>query len=395
MFEVKFASRVMDLGTEKAFEVLSKCKKLEEEGKDIIHLQIGEPDFDTPINIIDAGVNALRGGYTHYTPNSGILEVKESIVDYVKKYKNLDINVDEVVIVPGGKPTMFFSILALVEVGDEVIYPNPGYPIYESLIRFAGGIPVPMPLVEENDFRVDIEDLKKKISEKTKMVIINNPANPTGGVFTKQDIEQIADVIRGKGIFILSDEIYDRMIYDGSPVSIATMPGMKDYTIILDGFSKTYAMTGWRLGYGIMHREIVAKVERLMANSTSNTAAFTQIAGKAALDGTQIYVDQMVEEFKKRRDFIVKGLNSIEGITCKSPQGAFYAFPNIKGTGMKSEELSDFLLEKANVAVLDGASFGEYGEGHIRLSYANSIENIEKALFRIEKALKIRKNNLY
>lgn len=388
MFENVFANRVVGLGTEKAFEVLTKCKKLEAEGKDVIHLQIGEPDFDTPKNIIEAGVKALRGGYTHYTPNTGLFEVKDAIVNYVKKYKNIDTNRDEVVIVPGGKPTMFFTILSLVEAGDEVIYPNPGYPIYESLIRFAGGIPVPMPLVEENDFRVDIEDLKSKITSKTKMIIINSPGNPTGGVLTEEDISQMADLIRGKGIFVLSDEIYERIVYEGKAVSMATMPGMKDYTIILDGFSKTYAMTGWRIGYGIMHKEIAAKVERLIANSTSNTAAFTQIAGKEALEGPQDDVDMMVAEFRKRRDFIVDGLNSIDGITCKKPEGAFYAFPNITGTGLKSEELADYILEKAHVGVLDGVSFGEYGEGHLRLSYADSIENIDKALTRIDKALK-------
>jgi aspartate aminotransferase len=389
MFEGKFASRVMDLGTEKAFEVLSKCKKLESEGKNIIHLQIGEPDFDTPRNIIDAGVSALRGGYTHYTPNTGLLEAKEAVVEYVKKYKNIDTNPEEVVIVPGGKPTMFFAILALVEPGDEVIYPNPGYPIYESLIRFAGGIPVPMPLVEENDFRVDIKDFKSKINSKTKMVIINSPANPTGGLLSQEDIEDIAKLLIGKGIFVLSDEIYDRIVYEGKPTSIATIPGMKDYTIILDGFSKTYAMTGWRMGFGIMHRDIVKKVDRLIANSTSNTAAFSQIAGIEALSGPQDDVLKMVTEFKRRRDFIVEGLNSINKISCKKPKGAFYVFPNIKDLGLKSQELSDFILEKANVAVLDGVSFGEYGEGHLRLSYATSMENIEKAISRIDKALKL------
>lgn len=389
MFEGKFASRVMDLGTEKAFEVLSKCRKLEADGKNIIHLQIGEPDFDTPKNIIDAGVRALQGGYTHYTPNTGLLEAKEAVVEYVKKYKNIDTNPEEVVIVPGGKPTMFFAILALVEPGDEVIYPNPGYPIYESLIRFAGGVPVPMPLIEENDFRVDIEDFKSKINSKTKMVIINSPANPTGGLLSKEDIENIAELLVGKGIFVLSDEIYDRMVYEGKPTSIATIPGMKDYTIILDGFSKTYAMTGWRMGFGIMHRDIVKKVDRLMSNSTSNTAAFSQIAGIEALSGPQDDVLKMLAEFKRRRDFIVEGLNSIDKISCKIPKGAFYVFPNIKEIGIKSEELSDYILEKANVAVLDGASFGEYGEGHLRLSYATSMENIEEAISRIDKALKL------
>lgn len=392
MFEDKFAKKVLGLGTEKAFEVLSKCKELEAQGKDIIHLQIGEPDFDTPKNIVEAGVEALRNGYTHYTPNSGMAEVKDAIVNYVKEYRNIDTNRDEVVVVPGGKPTMFFTILALVEEGDEVIYPNPGYPIYESLIRFVGGIPVPMPLLEENDFRVDIEDLTRKITSKTKMIIINSPANPTGGILTEGDLRQIADLIRGKGIFVLSDEIYSRIVYEGNAVSIATMPDMKDYTIILDGFSKTYAMTGWRIGFGIMHKEIAKKVDRLIANSTSNTAAFTQLAAKEALEGPQTDIDNMVEEFRRRRDYIVERLNSIEGITCKKPQGAFYVFPNIRGTGLKSEALADYLLNEANVAVLDGKSFGEYGEGHIRLSYATSMKNIEEALNRIEKAIKTLNN---
>lgn len=389
MFENSFANRVKSLGTEKAFEVLSRCRALQAEGKEIIHMQIGEPDFDTPSNIVEAGISALKGGYTHYVANSGMPEVKDAIVDYCKKYKNIDTKREEVVVVPGGKPTMLFSILALVEEGDEVIYPNPGYPIYESLIRFVGGIPVPMPLVEKNDFRVDIEDFKSKINEKTKMVIINSPANPTGGILTEEDIRSIADAIRGKGIFVLSDEIYARVIYDGpKPVSIATMPGMKDYTIILDGFSKTFAMTGWRLGFGIMHEEIAKKVDRLIANSTSNTAAFTQLAGKEALEGPQDSVDKMIEEFRARRDYIVDRLNSIEGISCKKPQGAFYVFPNITETGLKSEELAEYLLNEAGVAVLDGFSFGSYGEGHVRLSYATSMENIRLALDKIEGAVK-------
>ena len=389
MFEKSFAKRVQNLGTEKAFEVLSRCKALEAEGKEIIHMQIGEPDFDTPANIIEAGVSALRGGYTHYVANSGMPEVKDAIADYCKKYKNIDTNRDEIVVVPGGKPTMLFTILALVEEGDEVIYPNPGYPIYESLIRFVGGVPVPMPLLEKNDFRVDIEDFKSKITDKTKLVILNSPGNPTCGILTEEDIRAIADEIRGKEIFVLSDEIYARVVYDGpKPVSIATMPGMKDYTIILDGFSKTYAMTGWRLGFGVMHAEIAKKVDRLIANSTSNTAAFTQLAGKEALEGSQDAVDAMLEEFRARRDFIVDRLNSIEGISCKMPQGAFYVFPNISGIGMKSEEFAEYLLNEAGVAVLDGYSFGEYGEGHIRLSYATSMENIKRAMDKIEDAVK-------
>lgn len=388
MFDNVFATRMNNLGTETAFEVLAKAKKLEASGRDIVHLEIGEPDFDTPSNIIEAGIRAMKGGYTHYTPAPGIIDVREAIAKYAKKYKNVDTNVDEVVVVPGGKPVMFYTIVALVNPGDEVIYPNPGFPIYESVIKFVGGVPVPMPIKEENNFRADIEDLKGKITPRTKLLIINSPANPTGGVFTADDIKNIANIVRGKGIFVMSDEIYERIVYDGKPVSIATMPDMKDYTIILDGFSKTYAMTGWRLGYGIMHKDIASRVAQLMVNSNSCTAAFTQMAGKEALEGPQVEVDKMVSEFKRRRNFIVDGLNSIKGITCKLPQGAFYAFPNITGTGMKSKELADYLLENAGVAVLSGTSFGEFGEGYLRLSYANSIENIEKALGRIELAVK-------
>lgn len=388
MFENVFADRMNNLGTETAFEVLAKAKKLEAQGKDIIHLEIGEPDFDTPRNVIDAGVRALQEGYTHYTPAPGMIPLRESIVNYAKIHKNINTNIGEVVVVPGGKPIMYFVITALVNPGDEVIYPNPGFPIYESMIKFVGGVPVPMPLTQEKDFRVDIEDLKSKISSKTKLIIINSPANPTGGVLTGDDIKAIADLVRDKGIFILSDEIYDRMIYEGTPVSIATMPGMKNYTIILDGFSKTYAMTGWRLGYGIMHSEIAKRIAQLMVNSNSCTAAFTQMAGKEALEGPQDEVIKMVAEFKKRRALIVTGLNSIPGFKCSMPQGAFYAFPNITGTGMKNKELANYLLENAGVAVLGGTAFGEYGEGYLRLSYANSIENIEKALDRIDKAVR-------
>lgn len=383
----KFADRMNNIGTEKAFEVLAKCKKLESEGKDIIHLQIGEPDFDTPRNIIEAGQKALSDGYTHYTPNLGIYEVRESIARYAQKTKSIITKPEEVVIVPGGKPIMFYTFMALVNPGDEVIYPNPGYPIYESLIRFTGAKPVPMPLIEDNDFRVDIEDLKKKINDKTKLIIINSPANPTGGVFSKEDIENIANLIRDKDIYVLSDEIYERINYGIKPTSIASIEGMKDKTIILDGFSKIYAMTGWRAGYGIMNEEIADRVDKLIANVTSNTAAFTQIAMKEALEGPQEDPMKMVQEFKRRRDLMVSKLNSIDGISCKTPQGAFYAFPNIRELGMSSEEMADYLLYEANVAVLDGKSFGEYGEGHLRLSYATSTENIIEAIDRIKEAV--------
>lgn len=387
MFENMFASRMNNLGTETAFEVLARAKKMEAAGRDIVHLEIGEPDFNTPRNIVEAGINALKNGYTHYTAAPGIPELRESIARYVKRHKNVNTNIDEIAVVPGGKPIMFFTIMALVNEGDEVIYPNPGFPIYESVIRFVGGIPVPMPLKEEKEFRIDIDELKKMITPRTKLLIINSPANPTGGVLTEKDIRDIAELVRGKNIFVLSDEIYDRIVYDGNVVSIATMPGMKDYTIILDGFSKTYAMTGWRLGYGIMHKEIAQRVTQLMVNSNSCTATFTQMAGVEALEGPQDDVDRMVEEFRKRRDLVVKGLNSIKGMKCTMPQGAFYAFPNITSTGMKSKELADYLLERASVATLSGASFGQYGEGYLRLSYANSIENLEKALDRIGNAM--------
>jgi len=376
------------LGTETAFEVLAKAKKLEAQGKDIVHLEIGEPDFDTPKNIIDAACRALNSGYTHYTAAPGIPEVRETIAEYIRSHKIVDASADEVVIVPGGKPIMFFSIMATVNPGDEVIYPNPGFPIYESVIRFCGGKPVPIPLREENQFRLDVNELAKLITPKTKMLIINSPGNPTGGVLTNDDVKAIADLVRGKGILVLSDEIYDRIVYgDTHPLSIASLPGMKDWTIILDGFSKTYAMTGWRLGYGVMHPDIAAKIAQLMVNSNSCTAASTQMAGKEALTGPQHEVDTMVAEFKKRRDIMVNGLNSIPGVSCILPEGSFYVFPNLKSFGKDCKEIADYLLHDAGVACLGGTAFGSYGEGYLRFSYANSIENIQKALERIESAL--------
>lgn len=389
MFENLLARRMYDLGTETAFEVLAKAKALEAQGKEIIHLEIGEPDFDTPRNIIEAAIKALNSGYTHYTPAPGLMEVRQAIADYATKQKGVPYTAEEVVVTPGGKPIMFFSILALVDPGDEVIYPNPGFPIYESVIKFVGGKPVPIPIREENDFRLDVEELARLITPRTKMIIINSPANPTGGVLTREDVEHIAELVRGKNIIVLSDEIYDRIVYDGAqPVSIASLPGMKDWTIILDGFSKTYAMTGWRLGYGLMHKELAARIAQLMVNSNSCTAAFVQIAGIEALTGPQDAAYAMVSEFKRRRDIIVEGLNSIPGITCKKPVGSFYVFPNVKSFGRPSKEIADFLLEEAGVAVLGGTAFGEYGEGYLRLSYANSVENIQKALNRMEDALK-------
>ncbi|MEM2419820.1 MAG: pyridoxal phosphate-dependent aminotransferase [Candidatus Bathyarchaeia archaeon] len=385
------ADRMAVLGTETAFEVLAKAKALERQGKHIIHLEIGEPDFDTPQNIKEAAVKALYSGYTHYVPAAGIPELREAIAEYISKTRKIPVEPDEVVVTPGAKPIMFFAILACVNPGEEVLYPNPGFPIYESMINFVGAKPVPIPLKEENDFRLDHEYVKKKITKKTKMIILNSPENPTGGVLTKEDLKVIADCIANRDdVIVLSDEIYSRIIYEGTHESIASLPGMKEKTIILDGFSKTYAMTGWRLGYGVMRKDLAEKVTQLMVNSNSCTCAFIQMAGIEALRGPQDSVDRMVAEFKKRREVIVEGLNKIKGITCKKPKGAFYVFPNITGTGMHSKELSDHLLNEAGVAVLPGTSFGKYGEGYLRISFANSIENIKEALKRIEKALEKR-----
>lgn len=384
----RFADRLGRLGGESAFEVLSKAKALEAQGKSIIHFEIGEPDFNTPRNITEAGRKALDNGFTHYAAAQGYLPLREAIVDYAKKYKNVSTSADEVVVVPGGKPVMYYTFMALINAGDEVIYPDPGFPIYKNLIRFLEAVPVPISIREENSFRLDVKELKSKITPKTKLIILNSPANPTGGVLTPQDIDDIAEAVKDKGIYVLSDEIYERIVYDGKVKSIASIPYMKGWTIILDGFSKAYAMTGWRLGYGIMNKELAAKMTDLMINSNSCVATFTQIAGIEALSGPQDAVFQMVSEFRKRREVIVKGLNAIKGISCMKSDGAFYAFPNIKGTGMKSKELADYLLNTAGVSVLSGSSFGSFGEGYLRLSYANSIENIEAALERIEKAVR-------
>ena len=383
-----FAKRMETLGTETAFEVLAKAKALEKTGKDVVHLEIGEPDFDTPKNIKDAAAKALASGYTHYTPSAGMPELREAIAQYISKTRGIKAEPDEVVVTPGGKPIMFFSIMALVNEGEEVLYPNPGFPIYESLINFVGAKPVPIPLKEENDFRLDPEYVKRNITKKTKMIILNYPENPTGGILTKDDLKIIADCISDRDdVMVLADEIYSRIVYEGGHFSIAALPGMKDKTILLDGFSKTYAMTGWRLGYGVMRKDLAQKLAQLMTNSNSCTSAFTQLAGVEALKGPQGDAERMVAEFKKRREVIVDGLNRIKGFKCKKPKGAFYVFPNITGTGMDCRKLADHLLYKAGVAVLPGTSFGKFGEGYLRLSFANSVENIKKALERIEKSL--------
>jgi aspartate/methionine/tyrosine aminotransferase len=385
--DLKLAKRMGNLGTETAFEVLAKAKKLEAEGKHIIHLEIGEPDFPTPDNISQAAIKSIQAGDTHYTPSNGILPLRESIARYMSRTRGLEFHPDEVVMTPGGKPIMFYAIIALVDEGDEVIYPNPGFPIYESMIKFMGGVPVPIPLKEDKGFAFDPEDLRKLITPKTKLLIINTPQNPTGGILKKEAIEKIAEIIKDKNIWVLSDEIYSRLIFTGDHFSITQVPGFKDRTIILDGFSKYYAMTGWRAGFGVMSKELAPMISKLMTNSNSCTNAFVQKGCIEALEGPQDSVDKMRAEFLARRDIIVDGLNSIPGFSCIVPDGAFYAFPNITKTGYKSRDLNDHLLYKGNVAALSGTAFGEYGEGYLRFSYANSRENIKEAIKRIKSVL--------
>src|SRR6266550_2608372 len=382
--ELRLAKRMARLGTETAFEVLVKAKALEAKGRDIIHLEIGEPDFDTPGNIIEAGCDALHKGFTHYGPSAGMMELREVIAQHVSETRRVNVAPDEVVVVPGGKPIIFFSILALAEDGDEIIYPNPGFPIYESMINYVGAKAVPIRLREELDFRLDIDELASLINDRTKLIILNSPQNPTGGVLTKDDIAAIARTIGDRNIMVLSDEIYSQLIFEGEHHSIMSIDGMKDRCILLDGFSKTYAMTGWRMGYGVMRADLATHISRLMTNSNSCTASFTQIAGIEALRGSQASVDAMCAEFKRRRDVMVAGLNKIKGFSCRLPKGAFYVFPNITKTGWPSKKLADALLEDAGVAALSGTAFGDFGEGYLRFSVANSIENIEKALDRID-----------
>ena len=372
------------LGTETAFEVLNRARALEKKGKEIIHLEIGEPDFDTPANIIEAGVDALYMGWTHYGPAAGLPDLRQTIADYVSRTRIVPVSSDEVVVVPGGKPIIFFTILALVDTGDEVIYPNPGFPIYESMINYVGGRAVAIPLREDRDFSVDVKELASLITDHTKLIILNSPHNPTGGTLTKKDILEIAEAIGDRNILILSDEIYSRLIFEGEHFSIMSVPGFKERTILLDGFSKTYAMTGWRMGYGVMRPDLAVPIARLMTNSTSCTASFTQVAGIAALRGDQSSVDKMCAEFKRRRDAFVAGLNKIKGFSCRTPKGAFYVFPNITKTGWPSKKLADALLEEAGVACLSGTAFGDYGEGYLRFSVANSLENLNTALAKIE-----------
>lgn len=383
-YQLRLADRMSRLGTETAFEVLNKARALERQGKQIIHLEIGEPDFDTPANIVEAAVAALHKGWTHYGPSAGLPELRQAIAEEVTRSRGVQVSSDEVVVVPGGKPIIFFSILSLIDAGDEVIYPNPGFPIYESMINYIGGRAVPIQLHEQSDFRLDVNELAALISERTKLIIINSPQNPTGGVLSKQDIHDIADAIGDRNIMVLSDEIYSRLIFEGQHHSIMSVPGFQERTILLDGFSKTYAMTGWRMGYGVMRVDLAAHITRLMTNSNSCTASFTQVAGIEAIRGDQSSVDRMRDEFQRRRDAFVAGLNRIKGFSCRMPKGAFYVFPNITRTGWPAKKLADALLEQAGVACLSGTSFGAFGEGYLRFSVANSLENLNKALERIQ-----------
>ena len=385
---MKLVSKMDRIGTESAFEVLAKAQALEKQGKNIIHLEIGAPDFPTPRHIVEAGKKALDEGWTKYGPTAGLLEFREAIAAHVSKTRGVTVGPDNVCVVPGGKPIMFFVMMALLEEGDEVVYPDPSFPIYESLINFLGAVPKPVPLVESRGFAFDLNVLKSQLSNKTKLVVLNSPANPTGGVISKEDLKEIADMLRDRDLTILSDEIYCRIFYEQEPTSITSFEGILDKTVILDGFSKTYSMTGWRLGFGVMPRKLADAVNLLMVNSNSCTATFTQKAGLAALQGPQDDVTTMVTEFRKRRDVIVQRLNEIPGFRCTKPAGAFYAFPNVTGTGVSSKELADLLLYEAGVACLNGTAFGKHGDGFLRFSYANSLANIEEAIRRIKETSK-------
>ena len=381
---MKYANRMNNLGTETAFEVLARARELEAQGRNIVHLQIGEPDFDTPGNVTQAAIDALKKGETHYTPSAGILPLRQTIADYIAKDRGMKVAAENVVVTPGGKPVLFYTIFACVNPGDEVIYPNPGFPIYESVIELVGATPVPIPLREQNEFRLDVKELEKLITPKTTMIILNSPHNPTGSVLTDKDLEQIAALAVKHDLWVLSDEIYSRIIYQGKHNTIAALPGMQQRTILMDGYSKTYAMTGWRLGYGVMEPQLAKHVARLCTNNHSCVTSAVQFAGIEALKGPQESVTKMVAEFQRRRGVIVEGINRIKGFKCLMPHGAFYAFPNIRDTGLKAKELQVQLLEKAGVALLAGTAFGAHGEGYLRFSYANSIEQIREGLKRVE-----------
>lgn len=384
---MKFAKRMSRLGTESAFEVFARAKVLEAQGKSIVHLEIGQPDFQTPFHICEAAFQAIKDGHTGYGPGAGIPELRLAIAEYISQTRKVEVHTDHVIVTPGAKPVLLFALLALVNAGDEVIYPNPGFPIYESLINFVGAKAVPLPLREEAAFRFRLDDLVNTISDRTRLLILNSPQNPTGGLFTAEDLAVIAHMAIKHDFYVLSDEIYSRLIYEGAHHSILGLPGMQERTILLDGHSKTYAMTGWRLGYGVAPQPLVEQMTRLMINSNSCTCTFTQLAGIAAIKGPQDSVTAMLAAFKERRDVLVEGLNKIEGIHCLKPAGAFYAFPNVTQLPFSSDKLADYLLESAGVAVLSGTAFGKFGEGYLRLSYANSLDNIREALERIEVAI--------
>ena len=382
---MKLAERMNRLGTETAFEILAKAQKLEAQGMDIIHLEIGEPDFPTPENITNAGKKALDDGYTSYNPSPGFSDLREAIASEISSSRAINANPENVIVTPGGKPIMFFAIMALIDRGDEVLYPNPGFPIYESMIQFCGGTAVPMRLYPDKDFGIDINEVNSQITDKTKMLIINSPNNPCGSILSKTDLEALANIAKKHDLIVLSDEIYIRLLFEGQYESITMFPDTLERTIILDGFSKTYAMTGWRLGYGLFPDNLVEPISRLITNSVSCTASFSQMAAIEAIKGSQSESNKMVAEFKARRDIVVSGLNSIPGIDCPVPKGAFYAFPNVEKTGMSSQEFASKLLSETGVALLDGESFGQYGKGHIRISFANSRENLHEAINRISK----------
>jgi len=383
-----FATRTDHLKPEGAYAVLARANQLEAAGKEIIHLEVGQPDFPTLDNVSQAGIQAIREGKTRYTPPAGMTALREAIAAQAGKQRGMEVSPEEVIVSPGGKPNLFFPTLALIEAGDEVIYPNPGFPTYEAMIRVASGVPVAVPLLEENQFSFDLDVFDSLINPRTKLIILNSPSNPTGGVIPPTDLEHIASQAERYNCWILSDEIYTRIVYDGLEApTIAALPGLNKRTIIMDGFSKTYSMTGWRLGFGIMPKELADRVNLLLTHAIGSTAHFTQFAGLEAITGPQDMVKVMVSEYQRRRDVIVDRLNGIPGFSCQKPQGAFYVFPNIRGTGMGSDELANLILEKADVALLPGTSFGEFGEGYLRISYANSLENIEKALERIRAVL--------
>jgi len=383
-----FATRTHHLEPEGAYQVLAHANQLEAEGKEIIHLEIGQPDYPTFENVSQAGIQAIKDGKTRYTPPAGMPSLREALAEQASRQRGIEVHPDEVVVSPGGKPNLFFPTLALVEPGDEVIYPNPGFPTYEAMINVAGGVPVVVPLLEENQFSFDLEAFDRLITEKTKLIILNSPSNPTGGVIPPADLEHIASQAERYNCWVMTDELYTRIVYDGLEApSIASLPGMKSRTIIVDGFSKTYSMTGWRLGFGVMPVELAKRVDLLLTHSVGSTAHFTQFAGLEAITGPQDMVQVMVTEYQRRRNAVVEGLNAIPGFVCQKPQGAFYVFPNITGTGMGSTELANLILEKAGVALLPGNSFGEYGEGYLRISYANSLENIQKGMERIRAVL--------